>query len=172
MATGGLVPRMPVSTIPAYTPPFISVIILTFHCIAMPIAARAYGETCDGNSDDDSCIDHYRGQETRESTALLFPCIANAFRQFEITDQNKDVAKSWLNQVEPVFVVDEITTRRTPANKRHLQKRERLQLKMRSAKVNLLSLPLPSCHRRNYQFQPKSTSKKVEKEGGLSVIVP
>lgn len=46
-------------TIIIYALPFISV-MLTFHFMAMPIVAGAYGEACDGNSDDDdvNCIDH------------------------------------------------------------------------------------------------------------------
>jgi hypothetical protein len=92
-----------------------------------------------------------------ESTALLCP---NTFRKLEIADRNKIVAK-WLNEVEPVFVVDEITTWRTPANKRHLPKPARLQPSRHLRKYRRSS----SLHR-NYLFRRKSTfPKKVDQDG-------
>ena len=93
-----------VSTVLTYAPPFISV-PLTFHCIAILIADDASDEdSCDG----DMCLSYYLDQETKESTAALFPDIAKTFEQFEIENRNKHIAV-WLDQVTPAHLLQPMT---------------------------------------------------------------
>jgi hypothetical protein len=93
-----------VSTVLTYAPPFISV-PLTFHCIAIHIAAGAYDDASDEDScDGEVCLSYYLEQETKESTIALFPDMAEAYEQFEIDNRNKHIAV-WLDQVTPAHLL-------------------------------------------------------------------